>query len=240
MKPELFYPVRPFHVNQPFGANIPCVAHFGTSQQTIINGADNSTCPDGYTKLYASFGMSGHNGTDLQAGEQNIFAAHDGVVIEQQLVASRGLGLGIISNQTLDLGTHGTHYLKVRYWHLKSFNVSVGQAVKAGDIIGVSDNTGYSSADHVHFEGVPMDKDAGGHFLPSFSSNGYGGAIDIEPFFNGKFAQDIPLEAVKTQVKAAVEAVQAINPQSPQAAVEESLIQKVVEAIEKELQAIFS
>jgi murein DD-endopeptidase len=89
--------------------------------------------------------MKGHNGTDLEAGVQNVYAAMDGTVIEMQTDARLGLGLGIISTQPLDLGISGTHYLKLRYWHLKSFNVTAGQNIKAGDLIGVSDNTGYLS-----------------------------------------------------------------------------------------------
>lgn len=191
MKPSLYYPVRPFRVNQSFGANLPCVKDFGLPTQSIVIGSDNNSCPVGYEKLYAKFGMQGHDGTDLQAGVQNVYAAMDGIVIEKQVMASRGLGLGIISTQPLDLGPYGTHYLKVRYWHLKSFAVDVGDSVKAGDFIGVSDNTGYSSGNHVHFEGDPMDKDAAGSYVLAFPTNGYAGAIDLEPYFNGIYADTI-------------------------------------------------
>jgi murein DD-endopeptidase MepM/ murein hydrolase activator NlpD len=191
--PRLYYPIKPFHVNQPFGANIPCVKDFGLATQEIVDGADNDTCPVGFTKLYAAFGMNGHDGTDLQAGEQNVYAACAGTVIEMQTVASRGLGLGIITDEIADLGANGQHYLKVRYWHLKSFNVQVGQHVNVGDIIAVSDNTGYSSADHLHFEGDPMDKDAAGNYQLTFPNNGYVGAIDIAPYFTGTYAQDYAL-----------------------------------------------
>jgi len=113
-KPSIYYPVRPYHVNQIFGNNIPCVRNINTPQQSIVDGADNNTCPAGYTKLYAAFDMKGHNGTDLEAGVQNVFAAMDGTVIEMQTDARLGLGLGIISTQPLDLGISGTHYLKLR------------------------------------------------------------------------------------------------------------------------------
>lgn len=191
MRPSLYFPVKPFHINQPFGYNLPCVKDFGLPTQEIVTGVDNLTCPIGYDKLYQHWGMAGHNGIDLQAGEQNVYAAADGVVVEKQTVPSHGLGLGILSNLPVDLGTNGIHYLKLRYWHLKMFFVEVGDIVKAGDLIGVTDNTGYSSGNHLHFEGQLMDKDFGGHPINIQTDNGYFGAIDIFPYFNGQFAEDL-------------------------------------------------
>lgn len=188
---RLYYPVRPFHVNQHFGDNIPCVKDFGLASQNIVDGANNTTCPVGYDKLYTHFGMSGHNGTDLQAGEQNVYAACDGVVVEKQTVPARGLGLGILTNEQYDFGNYGTHYIKIRYWHLKSFNCEVGDTIKAGQLIGVSDNTGYSSGNHLHFEGNLMDKDSGEHPLLFNPFGAIAGAINIEPYFVGMYADTI-------------------------------------------------
>jgi len=191
MKPSIYYPVKPFHLNQAFGNNIPCVKDFGLPTQTIVSGADNNTCPVGYEKLYKKFGMLGHNGSDLQAVEQNVYAAHDGVVVETQSVPSRGLGVGILSNEQFNFGTQGTHFFKLRYWHLKSFYCESGDSVKAGQLIGVTDNTGYSSGNHLHFEMQLMDKDAGNKPCVAFPNNGFAGAVNLEPFFNNIYAQDI-------------------------------------------------
>ena len=196
-KPDIFLPVKPEHINQNFGDNIPCVKNFGLSNQVVVDGLNNNTCPAGFDKLYAHFGMSGHNGTDLKAGEQNIYAGLGGKVIEKQIVPARGLGLGILTDEQYDFGPLGVHYLKLRYWHLKSFYCEVGDVIKPGQLIGISDNTGYSSANHLHFEGQPMDKDAGGHPVyvwtnAAFPPGVIAGAIDIAPYFNGKFAEDIP------------------------------------------------
>lgn len=207
-KPVLYLPVSPYHVNQPFGYNIPCVQYFNLANESIVDGADSNTCPVGYTKLYAEFNMKGHNGIDLEAGIQNVYAACDGIVIEQQTQANLGLGLGIITNEPVSLPTiadpsnpNPVHYLKLRYWHLQSFKVKVGQSVKAGDLIAVSDNTGYSSGNHLHFEGNPMDKLPNGNYILSFPNNGYAGAIDISPYLSTQFAQDIALAAIKTDVQ---------------------------------------
>lgn len=197
MKPEIFYPLRPISFNQHFGANYPCVRDFGLPTQSIITPPTNSdgttTCPVGYDHLYSHWGMNGHNGTDLMAGEQPVYAAMDGVVIEQQTVPSRGLGLGVLSNDSYDF-PEGKYFLKLRYWHLKSFNVQAGDAVKVGDLLGITDNTGYSSGNHLHFEGQLYKKDSGGHPKLVELNNGYANAINIEPYFNGKYARPFLFE----------------------------------------------
>ncbi len=197
--PRLYYPVRPFVVNQHFGDNIPCVQHFGLPTQKVVDGTDNHTCPVGYDKLYQHFGMTGHNGVDLEAGEQNVYAAAAGTVIEIQSVPSRGLGMGILSETPYDLGASGIHYIKLRYWHLKSFVITVGSKLREGDLIGVTDNTGYSSADHLHFELCPMDLDQGGHPFYANPIGSIASAINPEPFFIGEYADDVPQNISLTQ-----------------------------------------
>lgn len=194
---RLYFPVRPIRVNQHFGDNNPCVKGFGTTQQIIINGLDNNSCPIGYDKLYQHFGMPGHNGMDLATGVQNVYAAADGVVVEKQTVPARGLGLGILTNDPVSLDSFGEHFAKMRYWHLKSFFVEVGDTIIAGQLIGISNSTGYSSGNHLHFELQPMDKDAGGHPFLAFSGQAVpvgviAGAIDAAPFFTGDFADTLP------------------------------------------------
>lgn len=192
MTPQIFYPVKPFSINQHFGDNAPCVKDFGLATQDIeipLIGPNGQVCPLGYEKLYPKFGMKGHNGTDLHCGEQPVYASMDGVVVEKQSVPARGLGLGVLSLEPYTF-TEGFYYLKLRYWHLKSFSVEVGDTVKVGDQIGVTDNTGFSSGNHLHFEGQLMDKDSGGHPVLVQLNNGYANAINIEPYFNGKYASD--------------------------------------------------
>jgi len=185
MKPTIYPPVTPLYFNQRFGENNLCVKDFGLPTQHIV--WNTGTCQAGYSKLYAQWGMLGHNGTDLMAGEQPVYASMDGVVVEQQTVPARGLGLGILSNEQYDFGDLGTHYLKLRYWHLKSFNVQAGSSVKRGDLLGITDNTGYSSGSHLHFEGQLMDKDSGGHPFVINTDNGYFGAVNIEPYIVTQF-----------------------------------------------------
>ena len=47
--------------------------------------------------------------------------------------------------------SHGNGYA-TQYAHCSSVNVSVGQTVKAGQVIGRVGNTGHSFGAHLHFE----------------------------------------------------------------------------------------
>ena len=85
-----------------------------------------------------------HYGMDFTASTgTEIYATGDGVV---ELVESslRGYGKKIVIN-------HGFGH-KSLYAHLNGFNVSKGQKVKRGDIIGFVGSTGTSTAPHLHYE----------------------------------------------------------------------------------------
>jgi murein DD-endopeptidase MepM/ murein hydrolase activator NlpD len=47
------------------------------------------------------------------------------------------------------------------FWHLSEINVSVGQPVEKGEVVGLVGNSGLSSGPHLHWEmrvgGVPVD-----------------------------------------------------------------------------------
>jgi len=83
-----------------------------------------------------------HFGVDLKAPEKtDIFAINNGKVVA-----------------TLDLSNYGKtviidHGLDIfsLYLHLEKFNVANGQMVRRGELIGLSGDTGYSSAPHLHF-----------------------------------------------------------------------------------------
>lgn len=170
----IYQPVSPWHINQNFGENCSCVNDAG-QVVTIPNGG---TCPVGYHGLYAP--LLGHNGLDLMAKRwQEVYAAHDGVVNELQTEIARGLGIGIITNkQYFCKETGKPEYFKTRYWHFIAMDVHIGDKVKAGDLIGYADSTGYSSGDHLHFELKPVTL-SGANIL---QTNGYNGAIDPLPY----------------------------------------------------------
>lgn len=90
------------------------------------------------------FGHGGHPGIDIDgpnAGQ--VHAAAGGTV------TSAGFNAGGYGNM-VDID-HGGGYL-TKYAHLSAINVSVGQQVGAGQVIGLEGSTGHSTGPHVHFE----------------------------------------------------------------------------------------
>ena len=90
-----------------------------------------------------------HPGLDLVGQEQKMVrAAGDGVVIYSTRVTDP-------NDRTSEWGEFvcvHTGFYYVYTCHLAERKVSKGQVVKAGDIIGVEGNTGYSFGQHCHFE----------------------------------------------------------------------------------------
>ena len=84
-----------------------------------------------------------HNGLDFRAPiGTEVYAPADGQVI---LVGRNGgYGMCVIID-------HGYGY-KTIYGHLSSYNVTVGQNVKRGDLICWTGNTGVSTGPHLHYE----------------------------------------------------------------------------------------
>jgi murein DD-endopeptidase MepM/ murein hydrolase activator NlpD len=87
-----------------------------------------------------------HEGIDIGAAEGTpIWAADDGTVVLQQSEAESG---GYGNYTCLD---HGGG-LATCYAHQSAFNVSPGQQVSQGQVIGLVGNTGNSFGAHLHFE----------------------------------------------------------------------------------------
>ena len=167
---ELYYPVKKPDLiwNQRFGENA--------------------------TTMYASMGLAGHNGIDFYALDGfPIYAAHDGEVTFCGEDGSAGLGIVIRTLVPHFYGKDNKCFYKSIYWHLKkgSFRVKAGDIVKAGDLIAEADNTGMSTGSHLHFGVKPVMKgESDWSWYNIEQNNGYMGAVDPKPFFNGFFAQD--------------------------------------------------
>ncbi len=103
--------------------------------------------------LTASFGMKmhpfyrspqQHNGVDYTIPEgTRVFATADGVIESTQLKSST-LGKSIVID-------HKNGY-KTTYNHLTRIFIPAMRSVKRGEIIGLSGNTGLSTAPHLHYE----------------------------------------------------------------------------------------
>lgn len=82
-----------------------------------------------------------HHGIDLRADFEPVYAVMDGIVQESGYNQRSGMYIRIVHFSTL-----GSSYA-----HLSKIEVKTGQLVKAGDIIGISGNSGISTAPHLHF-----------------------------------------------------------------------------------------
>ena len=80
-----------------------------------------------------------HNGVDLQAHYEPVFSMLPGKVVKAAHDKRSGRYI------TIQTDTY-----TVSYCHLSSSKVTIGQYVKAGEIIGVSGNTGMSTGPHLH------------------------------------------------------------------------------------------
>lgn len=86
---------------------------------------------------------SGHNAIDIIADAgANIYAVYGGVCVSASWMGDYG-NLIILQHEGLGIYTF--------YAHCSSMNVSAGQTVSAGDVIGSVGSTGVASANHLHF-----------------------------------------------------------------------------------------
>lgn len=125
-------------------------------------------------QIYGQFGMDGHNGIDFRATVGTpVFASHDGQVTK-------------VSKDPNGYGWHvrirsKSHSRETIYAHLSRIDVTRGQHVGMGDVIGLTGNTGFSTGPHLHF-GLRRLINGGGTPLESWKienyDNGYYGWID--------------------------------------------------------------
>ncbi|MBU9722258.1 MULTISPECIES: murein hydrolase activator EnvC family protein [Bacillaceae] len=151
----------------------------GSDNTTVSNGSGNSSATlfrpsDGRVtsnfnpnRLHPIYGyVRPHNGIDYgRDGGLNIYAAEAGTVIQTSWMG--GFGNTILISHIID----GQPYTTL-YAHLASFNVSPGQRVSRGQVIGVMGTTGSSTGVHLHFEVHP-----GGY-------RGGSSAVNPNPYLN--------------------------------------------------------
>jgi len=100
-------------------------------------------------EVYSKFGLPGHEGIDFQAPNgSEIYAVAEGTVSEVRLDGNSDPARKPYGNQVRV--QHADGYETI-YAHLQQVTVTVGQAVKAGQLIGLADNTGNSAGAHLHF-----------------------------------------------------------------------------------------
>jgi murein DD-endopeptidase MepM/ murein hydrolase activator NlpD len=105
--------------------------------------------------IYEQFGLPGHEGLDMRAPNgSNVVAAAEGKVYRVDNQGNYGIQVRIEHERP-------EGKFKTIYAHLQEPRVSVNDHVSAGDLVGLADNTGYSSGAHLHFtlkrEGIGSD-----------------------------------------------------------------------------------
>lgn len=132
------------------------IGNFGVSQ---IFGANPA--------MYKKFGWKGHNGIDFRCptGTQ-LIACCNGKIIEAY---NDGSGWG--NHVYIYDASQKAMFI---YAHMKTIAVRVGQVVRTGQLLGLSNNTGNSTGPHLHFGGYQTN-DSG---YKINLGNGYGGAIN--------------------------------------------------------------
>ena len=90
-----------------------------------------------------------HKGVDLSGTDKTLVAPCDGVIGSSTIITDK-------SNLTWQWGNYiridTADGLKIFMCHMAARKVKVGQKVKAGDVVGIEGNTGYSFGSHCHFE----------------------------------------------------------------------------------------
>lgn len=120
--------------------------------------------------LYGRWNLKGHHGLDFRTktstdpiGKQNIYAVLSGTVIQATYNDNNG---NFVRLKHEDGG-------QSVYLHLSALKVTSGEPIEAGELIGISGNTGFSGGPHLHFGYRPSGFDV---------SDGYMGYVDCEPF----------------------------------------------------------
>jgi hypothetical protein len=136
--------------------------------------------------FYKKMGLKGHNGHDFHALTGTpCFAVFDGTVTRASSEDKESLTAGryvyIESDPEDENGTMVKY--QVVYFHLEHAEVKAGDRVKSGQRLGTCDNTGqYTTGAHLHF-GLYKLIMKNGAWVSEDINNGFGGAIDPEPFF---------------------------------------------------------
>lgn len=109
-----------------------------------------------------------HHGIDLAMPEGTPLRAIDDGIIESIVnYGADNIGKGVIIR--LDDGTRAV------YGHMNDVSVKQGQSIDAGEIIGLSGNTGYSTGAHLHFglmkDGAYLDPTPIAEELANISGN---------------------------------------------------------------------
>lgn len=197
MKFAPYYPVLPFKLNQAWGTFDP--------------------------KDYSQFGYDRHNGVDAAIGSDKVVRApFDGVIVRiGDQPTGGGIFCGLLSTDDYEFDAFTcktpegleisfpaeTCLVLMDFLHMESLNVVEGTIVKTGDVLGIQDNTGFSTGPHTHIQPRreilkpiapgqtvnPAYRVLGDNYLEDVDKNDANNTFDPTSFWNGKYAASIPV-----------------------------------------------
>lgn len=134
-------------------------------------------------EFYGTIGMKGHNGWDFAVPVGTpLYSTVDGTVFYAQVDGTGAKTVAINTTCLYEYQGIETQF-QVIYTHMSDIQVSVGQKVSKGQLIGLSGNTGrYTTGPHLHYGIHPVKNGT-----PTEPNNGYNGAIDPVHFFDGTY-----------------------------------------------------
>lgn len=166
MKPELFYPINPYIVNQVWGVSRP--------------------------EIYSSFGFTQHNGVDIRVGADATVRGElpcEAYSTGWQPTGG-GLYLTVLSKHAHTFSDGKVCHILIDYLHLKEIKKNPGQDynIEVGEIIAIPNNTGFSTGPHTHIQYRRVYKTPTG--LIDVDTNEANGSFDPEPYRNGQYADE--------------------------------------------------
>ena len=117
----------------------------GNYSMPLHNGDLVITSGYGHRQSPVKGASSNHKGLDIRATNQTLYATED----HGKVISSKNEGAGGNTVRVEYTRANGDKY-EVVYMHLKESFVSKGDTVNANDRIGISGNTGVSTAPHLH------------------------------------------------------------------------------------------
>lgn len=168
MKLELYYPAKPFYVTQDWGV---------------------------YNTAYTQFGFDHHNGVDFELEPDSLLHAPQRLLVTEVGYVPNGAGnfvRFILTDKWEVLGTEC--WVGGIVMHMKEQQVKVGQICEIGEVLGIADNTGFSTGPHTHLSlyrlknNLIRPENTVDNILDTDSH--YGHTFNPALFFNGKYAVD--------------------------------------------------
>lgn len=169
-KLSLYYPAKPYRLNQAWGIKNPA---------------------------YEQFGFSEHNGIDIALGDdKRLYAPCNGTVVR---IGNQPQGGGIFFGIMTDYydWNDGKYRVLIDFLHCEQLLVHEGQVLQTGDLMAIADNTGFSTGPHTHIQPRRV-KWWNGLFGDAISwetldVNEANNSFDPIPYFNGFAAKDYAL-----------------------------------------------